>query len=787
MAATRSLPRIRKRISIRGVVQGVGFRPFVYNLARSLQLAGFIWNSSSGVTVEVEGPDGAIEQFLHTLRTSPPPLAQIMEIALEEVSLQNASEFSIQPSREEDNAFAFISPDVATCDDCWHDFGDPANRRYGYPFTNCTNCGPRYTIIQNIPYDRPTTTMASFRMCQQCQAEYEDPGDRRFHAQPNACPACGPSLVLVESRQHNRDAHLPAACDFRATQQSSLSTLQRVRDLLHAGRLVAVKGLGGFLLACDAQNDAAVRQLRQRKRRSDKPFAIMARGLAEVEKFCIVTAADRIALECPRRPIVILERRPESKLSRSIAPGNDSIGVMLPYTPLHYLLFSDSPTEPSQFAALVMTSGNLSEEPIVISNEEAWQQLEPVADWFLFHNRDIYMRADDSVVRTFEGRERVLRRSRGYVPQAIDLGAPMQDLLACGAELKHTLCLTKGHYAILSQHIGDLENYETLCFFQETLANLKKLFRAEPQAVAYDLHPNYRSTQFALSLPLERKIGVQHHHAHIASCMAENHLQGKVIGVAFDGTGYGTDGKIWGGEVLVADLVGFERRAHLRYLPLPGGDAAVRQPWRMALSYVRDTFGKGELPEGMSFLHPVPEKQIVIVDAMIARRIHSIETSSSGRLFDAVAALVGLGSEVTFEGQAAIALESVAQPGVEDRYSFHVEESEPMQLDMRPMIEEIARDRARGSSVGLISARFHNTMAATIVEVCRRIRQQEQLARVCLSGGVFQNMYLLKRTVKDLDKDGFQVFLHALVPPNDGGISLGQAAIANAILRREQA
>jgi hydrogenase maturation protein HypF len=768
------------------VVQGVGFRPFVYNLARSLQLAGFILNSSSGVTIEIEGGGSATDQFLHTLRTSPPPLAQIMEISLEDISLQNTSEFSIQPSREEEDAFAFISPDVATCDDCWREFGDPANRRYGYPFTNCTNCGPRYTIIQDIPYDRPTTTMAQFRMCELCYAEYQDPSDRRFHAQPNACPVCGPSLVLVESRQHNREAHLPAAEDFRATQQSSLATLQRVRDLLHAGRLVAVKGLGGFLLACDAQNDAAVRQLRQRKRRSDKPFAIMARDLAEVEKFCIVTEADRAALQSPRRPIVILERRPESNLSRSIAPGNESIGVMLPYTPLHYLLFSNSPSDPSQFATLVMTSGNLSEEPIVISNEEAWQQLEPVADWFLFHNRDIYMRADDSVVRTFAGRERVMRRSRGYVPQAIDLGTPMQELLACGAELKHTFCLTKDHYAILSQHIGDLENFETLCFFQETLTNLKKLFRAEPKAVAYDLHPNYRSTQYALSLPLERKIGVQHHHAHIASCMAENHLQGKVIGVAFDGTGYGTDGKIWGGEFLVSDLETFARRAHLRYLPLPGGDAAIRQPWRVALSYLRDTFGKGALPEGIQFLHQVPEKQIALVDTMIARRIHSIETSSSGRLFDAVAALVGLASEVTFEGQAAIALESAAHPGIEDRYSFHLQESEPMQLDMRAMIEEIVRDLAHSTPVGLISARFHNTVAAAIVEICRQIRQQENLTRVCLSGGVFQNVYLLKHTVRGLDKDGFQVFLHALVPPNDGGISLGQAAIANAILRREK-
>ncbi len=677
MVATRSLSRIRKRISIRGVVQGVGFRPFVYNLAESLQLSGFIWNSSSGVTIEIEGPDQTVEQFLQTLQTSPPPLAQMMEITLEEVSLHNESGFSIQASHEQENAFAFISPDVATCDDCWQEFGDPANRRFGYPFTNCTNCGPRYAIIQDTPYDRPTTTMASFRMCKLCQAEYQNPGDRRFHAQPNACPACGPSLMLVESRRHNQDARLPIGHDFSATQSSSLPTLHRVRDLLQAGRLIAVKGLGGFLLACDAQNDAAVRQLRKRKRRSDKPFAVMARDLDEVDKFCVVSEADRIALQSPRRPIVILQRRPESNLSRSIAPGNESIGVMLPYTPLHYLLFSDSSSGPSQFTALVMTSGNLSEEPIVVSNEEAWQQLEPVADWFLFHNRDIYMRADDSVVRTFQGRERVLRRSRGYVPQSIDLGAPMLELLACGAELKHTFCLTKDHYAILSQHIGDLENYETLCFFQETLANLKKLFRAEPQAVAYDLHPNYRSSQFALSLPLERKIGVQHHHAHIASCMVENHLQGKVIGVAFDGTGYGTDGKIWGGEFLIADLETFERRAHLRYLPLPGGDAAVRQPWRMALSYLRDTFGNGALPPGMHFLNTVPEKQIAVVDTMIAGRIQSFDTSSIGRLFDAVAALVGLGSEVTFEGQAAIALESATQPGVEDRYSFHLEKGEP--------------------------------------------------------------------------------------------------------------
>ena len=786
MATTGSPPTIRKRMFIRGVVQGVGFRPFVYNLAQSLGLTGYILNSSSGVTVEVEGSDDAVDRFLTTLRTSPPPLAQITEITLTEVPLQNTSEFSIRKSVAQENlAFSLISPDVATCDQCWREFSDPANRRYGYPFTNCTNCGPRYTIIQDTPYDRPNTTMSSFQMCDLCQAEYDDPNNRRFHAEPNACPACGPTLTLTENRRFGAGSQPHAVNVFPNDGNSSFATLLKVRDLLRAGQLIAIKGLGGFLLACDAQNDAAVDLLRHRKHRSDKPFALMARDLAMVKTFCVVNQADRAALESPRRPIVILPRRSDSRLSPAIAPGNDTLGVMLPYTPLHYLLFSDSPQQPSEFPALVMTSGNLSEEPIVTANEEAWQQLGPVADWFLVHDRDIYMRADDSVVRTFHGRERVLRRSRGYVPQPVDLGTPLRDTLSCGAELKHTFCLTKDHYAILSQHIGDLENFETLRFFEETLSNLKKLFRVEPQAVAYDLHPNYRSTRFALALPIERKIGVQHHHAHIASCMAENHLHGKVIGVAFDGTGYGTDGKIWGGEFLIADLGGFERRAHLRYIPMPGGDAAVRQPWRMALSYLRDAFGAGPLP-AFEFLQHVPEKQVTIVDAMIARHIQTVETSSSGRLFDAVAALVGLGSEVTFEGQAAIALESAAQSGGSHRYTFQIETTEPMQLDMRPMLQEIVRDLTLGKPVGYISTGFHNTLAAGIVDLCRHLRQQEGLTRVCLSGGVFQNMYLLNSTVKDLDSDGFEVFIHALVPPNDGGIALGQAAVANEILRREE-
>jgi hydrogenase maturation protein HypF len=777
MATTTRPLLIRRQIRVRGIVQGVGFRPFVYNLARELGLTGYVFNSSAGVTVEIEGADEGMQKFLDALRHRPPPLALIAEIAVVELEPLGDDDFVIRQSHSEAGEFVLVSPDMATCDECWRDFGDPKNRRFGYPFTNCTNCGPRYTIIQDIPYDRPMTTMSSFRMCELCWAEYQDPTNRRFHAQPNACPVCGPALAIAQS-----GASLPKDLSYNAAESAAI--IRQARELLCQGKIVAVKGLGGFLLACDAENDASVKLLRTRKRRSDKPFALMARDLTAVESFCVVSDTERTALLSARRPIVVLRRRPGAKISPTVAPGNDMIGVMLPYTPLHYLLFSDSPDDPPQFTALVMTSGNISEEPIVTSNEEAWERLRPVADWFVFHNRDIYMRTDDSVVRTLEGRERVLRRSRGYVPHPVDLGVPLGEILACGAELKNTFCLTKGTYAILSQHIGDLENYETLVFFEETLANLKKLFRVEPRAVAYDLHPQYMSSRFALKLPLEHKIGVQHHHAHIASCMAENHLRGKVIGVAFDGTGYGADAKIWGGEFLVADFAGFERRAHLRYVPMAGGDTAVRQPWRMALSYVRDTFGPGSPPPGLRFLQSIPEKQVDLVDAMLLRGINSVETSSSGRLFDAVASLINLRQEVNFEGQAAIELEMIAQANLEQRYPFNVDEGELAQVDMRPMIENIVQDLSRSKPAAYIAACFHNTVAAAIVEVCRNIRARDQLKRVCLSGGTFQNAYLLRRAVEGLRREGFEVYLHTLVPPNDGGISLGQAVIANEVLQR---
>ena len=725
--------RIQARL--RGIVQGVGFRPFVYNLARRFELCGYVRNTSAGLIAEVEGDPAAIDRFLEALTQEAPPLAWIQDLAIAELPAVGSAEFVIEQSVSETGEFALVSPDVATCPDCLADLTNPANRRFGYAFTNCTNCGPRYTIVRDIPYDRPNTTMAPFVMCTACQAEYDDPANRRFHAQPNACAECGPSLS---------------------------APVEEARRRLAAGEIVAIKGLGGFHLACDARDAAAAERLRARKRRSQKPFALMVRDLAAAAEICEISGADQAALSGARRPIVILPMRDPSRWQH-IAPGNRTLGVMLPYTPLHHLLFPDAP-----YPALVMTSGNLSEEPIVVGNVEAQQRLAGVADWFLTHNRAIYMRADDSVVRTFEGRERLLRRSRGYVPQPLDLGRDVPELLAVGGELKNAFCLTKGRHAILSQHIGDLENYETLVFFEETLANLKKLFRVAPRAVACDLHPGYLSTRYALSLTRLPQVGVQHHHAHIASCMAENHLEGEVIGVAFDGTGYGPDGAIWGGEFLVAGYPRFERRGHLRYVPLAGGDAAVREPWRAALAYCRET------PPA---LRAIPEDHIRVVRRMIEAGVNTVPTSSCGRLFDAVASIIGLRQQVSFEGQAAIELETTAGDPDATPYPFELTEGQAWEIDFHPTIERIV---SSAETPATISARFHNTVAAAIAETCRRIGRESGLRRVCLSGGTFQNVRLLTRTVALLRAADFGVYLHANVPPNDGGIALGQAAIAAA-------
>ncbi len=751
------LPPVRKQIRVHGIVQGVGFRPFVYNLAAKLGLTGYVLNSSAGVLIEVEGEAAQIECFVRELHKNPPPLSQIEDISIANLEPNGGGGFVIRESVDEPGQLVPVSPDVSTCPDCLRDFRTPGNRRFGYPFTNCTNCGPRYTITKTIPYDRPLTTMACFPMCEQCLREYDDPSNRRFHAQPNACPDCGPSLTL--------------------SLETAEPILDHVRQLLRQGHILAIKGLGGFHLVCDPLNDAAVRQLRERKKRSDKPFALMVPDIAAAEKLCFISEAERAALTSIRRPIVILARRPDAPVSQALAPGNNTLGVMLPYTPLHHLLFDES------MQVLVMTSANLSEEPIVTGNREAVARLQSIADGFLFHNRDIHTRVDDSVARVFAGGERILRRSRGYAPHPVTLSFPVAEILACGAELKNTFCLTKQHHAFLSQHIGDLENYETLVFYRETLDRMQQLFRIAPAAVAYDLHPQYLSTKLALEMTDLPQIGVQHHHAHIASCMAENGITDKVIGVAFDGTGFGTDGKIWGGEFLVADFHGFERRAHFRYIPLAGGDRAVREPWRLGLSYLLDTFGAQLDSLDLPLLGRIASKKIATVRSMIERRINTVETSACGRLFDAVASIVGVRDEVNFEAQAAIELEAGALRGVESSYPFEILSGNPWQIDVRPMIENIVRDVLAAKPTGWISAAFHNTVAAIIVEVCSRLRAADRINRVCLSGGTFQNVYLAERALRSLRAQGFEVFLHSKVPPNDGGISLGQAVIANASLK----
>ena len=745
---------MRCRIELQGVVQGVGFRPFVYRTALRYGIGGRVWNSSEGVFIEAEACADDLDAFLHTLRTELPPLARIDRLAVSNQAPLGTSLFQIDGSQSLGDgltASTLVPPDIATCPECLAECTNPANRRFQYPFTNCTNCGPRFSIIQDVPYDRSSTTMSGFPLCPACQAEYADPADRRFHAEPNACPECGPSLELVGE----------APCDIP----------QRARELLHSGKILAVKGLGGFHLVCDATNEDAVARLRERKRRSGKAFAVMVRSLEVAERFCLISDAEGGLLEGPRRPIVLLRTLPDSGIAASVAPGQNRLGLMLPYTPLHHLLFDDS------LPALVMTSGNLSEEPIVSRNEDAWPRLHTLADHFLLHNRPIQTRVDDSVVQVFENREYPVRRSRGYAPEPITLRYPIASVLACGGELKNTFCLTKGTHAILSQHIGDLENLETMEFFRETLAHVQRFFRVHPVAVAHDLHPNYLGTRFALHDSGLPPIAVQHHHAHIASCMADNGLDGTVIGVALDGTGYGTDGNIWGGEFLVCNFLDFQRAGHLANIPLPGADAAVRQPWRSALSYLVATFGTIDRKPSLPLFRDVPTEQLRVVETMLERHLNTVQTSSCGRLFDAVASLIGLRHQTTYEGQAAIELEMIASTagGI---YDFAITDRIPFQVDLRPTTACIVREMRLGTAPADISARFHSTVAHIVADGCTRIRDHHGLNRVCLSGGTFQNLRLLGQTTDLLRQAGFEAFTHHRVPTNDGGLSLGQAVIA---------
>ncbi|MDE3154634.1 MAG: carbamoyltransferase HypF [Acidobacteriota bacterium] len=757
---------VRREIAVAGLVQGVGFRPHVFRLAHAHGLTGTITNTSGGVVIEVQGPVESADAFLAQLQDEPPPLARLTSVMVRDLPCVPEDDFRILASRAAPAARTVVPPDVALCDDCLRELLDPADRRYRYPFINCTNCGPRFTIVRDVPYDRPQTSMAVFPMCPACQAEYDDPMNRRFHAQPNACPACGPRLTLLDGQGR------PLIVD-----DPIRDTVRR----LAAGEIVAIRGLGGFHLAVDARQPAAVQRLRDRKHRIEKPFAVMVPSLAAAERIVEVDAAARALLTGWERPIVILPRRDGGAIPEVVAPGNRFLGVFVPYTPLHHLLFADG-----AFEALVMTSGNLSEEPIAIGNDEAVGRLAGIADAFLVHDREILRRCDDSVVTVAAGEPRVLRRARGFVPVPVQLREPVLPVLAAGAELKNTICLAAGDRAFLSQHVGDMENVESHRFFDEVVEHFQRILDVRPGTVACDLHPDYFPTRWAQALGDVRLIGVQHHHAHLAACMAENHLDGTVIGIVLDGTGYGTDGRIWGGEVLVGGYASFDRAGHLAYVPMPGGEAAVREPWRMAVSYLAPqldaeacvaalrSFGAGG---------PVEASQVRFVRQMIDRGVNAPLTSSAGRLFDAVAALAGLRSRVTHEAQAAVALEMAARDS-RDTVAYPLDlawrSGGPWLVEPRPLVRAILDDRAAGVDAAGIGRRFHNGLALVLARLAGLIRQETGLGRVCLSGGCFQNRTLLESLLAELRAARFEVFAHREIPCGDGGLSLGQALVAAA-------
>jgi hydrogenase maturation protein HypF len=719
--------------------------------------------------IEVEGNASDIEQFVREIESNPPPLSLIDSIEFrDDLAPVAHREFRILDSIAEGQKSVPISADVATCDDCLRELFDPNDRRYRYPFINCTNCGPRFTIIENIPYDRANTTMRDFEMCAACRDEYEDPLDRRFHAEPTACPRCGPHLTLRDT--YGTEANLIG------------DLIEEAAALLRRGKILAVKGIGGFHLACDALSSDAVEELRRRKFREDKPFALMAASVATIRNYCHVSAEEAALLLSGPRPIVLLARRAGTAVPDAVAPGVSNLGFMLPYSPLHHLLVKEFERP------LVLTSGNLSDEPICYVDDDASGRLRSIADYFLVHDRQIHIRTDDSVARVHERREMILRRSRGYAPAPIKTAFAFESsILACGAELKNTFCLTRGNHAFVSHHIGDLENLETLRSFSEGIEHLTRLFAIEPEVVAYDLHPEYLSTKFALAHDeIQTKIGVQHHHAHIASCMADNGIDGEVIGVAMDGLGFGLDGKLWGGEFFVADYNEAERIAHLAYVPLPGGAKAIREPWRLAAVYLQRAFGDDFLKLDLPFTRNLDSRAWLTIRSMLAAGVNSPETSSMGRLFDAMAGLIGLRKSVNYEGQAAIELEAIADRNVNEHYQFSFRRAEE-EIDCEGVLRESVHDLLAGVSPGVISAKFHSGVAHLILVLAQQIRSERRLNRVALSGGVFQNMFLLSRVCHMLRENRFEVFTHSRVPANDGGISLGQAAIANARLKSGRA
>jgi hydrogenase maturation protein HypF len=791
----------RYSVIITGIVQGVGFRPFIYNLAKSLSLYGWVNNSSQGVVIEVEGRHNNLNDFIEKIKNNPPPLSNIKSISIKEEPVKKYSDFQIIASVSTEEKNVYISPDISICKDCENEFGEIDNRRFNYPFINCTNCGPRFSIVKGFPYDRKKTTMDLFPMCDKCASEYENPADRRYHAQPISCFDCGPELKLFSPQTGDGEIGLAAA--------------QCSSKLLEKGFIVAVKGIGGFHLVCDALNETAVKKLRTRKVRDDKPFALMVKDFATALKYCYINEEEKKLLESIQKPIVLLRKRENCTLTNSISPGNPFLGIMLPYTPVHLLLFQELSTTKASLSTLVMTSANRSSEPIYYKDKEAIENLSDIADYFLLNNREIYLRTDDSVTRIFRGEEYIIRRSRGYVPSPIEVGhmvqgdgscasyhgngaqepspCTIQSVLACGGEQKNTFCMNNGQEFFISHHIGDLENMETLNSFEEGIAHFKKIFSIDFETVAYDLHPEYLSTKYAMELDMKNKIPVQHHHAHIASCMAENNLNEDVIGVAFDGTGYGEDGNLWGGEFFAGGYKNFSRQGHFDYVKMPGGEMAVKEPWRMALSYLLKVCDSSDINDmlGISsesgckqrILPDIEMEKIVKLIEIIEKNINCPLTSSAGRLFDAVAALIGIRRMINYEGQAAVELEFLSEKKYCGEYNFKIEKNElTFIIHVDEMIKEIISDLRKSVSKEIISSKFHETLAKIVSEGCLYIKEKTGLKKVALSGGVFQNITLLEKCIDKLDGSGFEVYIHRNVPTNDGGLCLGQAVIALAKL-----
>jgi len=771
---TLKLYKKRVRVNITGTVQGVGFRPAVYRLARQLELSGIVFNDTKGVTIELQGKKTAINGFLARLQSEAdkPPLAEIKSCETVEIPVIPAEvEFTIVPSDSQGSPVSQVTPDITTCRQCLAEMADKKNFRYAYPFINCTNCGPRYSIVKNIPYDRPNTTMSPFKMCDGCAAQYTDVADRRFNAQPVACAACGPKIWLTDNKG-------------KTIYSETEDTIAETARLLRAGKIVAIKGIGGFHLAVDALNNEAVKRLRERKRRDHKPFAMMADSIEKIRKYALVSKPAEKLLKSPQSPIVLLPKKKNSAIAASVADGVNTFGFMLCYAPLHYLLFAHD------IEVLVMTSGNISDEPLICKNQSAMEKLGCVVDAFLMHDREIYRRVDDSIVHFVAGEPARLRRARGYVPTPIFIKPNCrQHIFAAGADLKNTFCFAKQNQLICSEHIGDLEDAEVYHHYINSIEHLRKLFEVEPKVVVCDLHPGYLSTQYALLMPDVKIIQVQHHWAHIASVLAEHNLSAPVIGLAADGTGYGTDGNIWGCECLIASLQDFERFGHLEYYPLAGADKASKEAIRPVLGLLKKTYGDDfKLDKFIWLLERIEadtSRQTVILE-QIEKQIITVDTSSLGSVFDAVAAMLGLGTYNYFEAQLPMALEAIIESDVEEYYDFEItgRPGQPLQLDLGKMIKQLIYDVREEQACGVISAKFHNTIAAGLLQMAKLAGKARKLSTVALSGGVFCNRYLTNRLVKLLKKNDFCVLFNRNIPSNDGGISVGQAAIAARLATR---